>query len=109
MIIQEIAKFCNLIQEYRKLAIDEHGYPTTGRDPYAYINTKLRELDKEAQELGIPGIRPRQGDYKDECYICESREEDLQECSHCHKPVCEECAHPVYPFTDRKDRICNKH
>src|ERR1700726_1549283 len=99
MLIQEIAQLCKLVQAYRKLAIDEHRYPTTERDPHAPINRRLRHLDKEAQELGIADIKPRDGDYRDECYICEDREEDLQECNHCHKPVCQECARPLYPFT----------
>ena len=109
MLLQEIDQLCKLVQEYRRLAISEHRYPTSGRDPYAYINTRLRELDKEAQELGIAGIKPRHGDYKDECNVCEEREDDLQECSDCHKPVCQECATPLHPFTTRQDRVCNKH
>lgn len=91
------------------MAISEHRHPTTGRDPHAYFNTKMRQLDMEAQELGIADIKPQHGDYKDECNVCEDRDIDLYECNHCRVPVCRECSSPLYPFTDRPDRECNKH
>ena len=64
--LQELLKLCNLILAYRKLALDEHTRDYAHRDPYSYFNTRMRELDQQAQTFEIPGIKPCQGDYNDE-------------------------------------------
>ncbi len=55
---QELMKLCLLIQGYRELALDSDVRPSDRIDKYSYFNRQLRELDKQARELGIPGIKP---------------------------------------------------
>ncbi len=55
---QELMKLCHLIVAYRELALDADVRPSDRVDRHSYFNRELRELDKQACELGIPGIRP---------------------------------------------------
>jgi len=58
--IEMVRKLIHLVKEYRYHAISAYDWCDCEDDIYCAM---IRDLDKQAEELGVPGIKPVEGDY----------------------------------------------